>query len=57
MKKFKVKEKFIVEQWTFVEANSAEEAEKKLCDGQESGDKEISFTHESTDWKTLQETE
>lgn len=55
MKKFKVKEKFVVEGWTYVNAESIEEAQKKLEDGEEDYFSETDYKHSSTDWKTLKE--
>ena len=55
MKQFKVKEKFLVEGWTYVRAESLEEAQRKLENGEEDSFTEVDSKHESTDWNTLKE--
>lgn len=56
--KYKVKEKYTVEVWTYVEADSKEEAIKKLEDGgMDDPDFEnpIGEDHQETFWDTMQE--
>lgn len=56
MKTFKVKETFLVTGWTYVKAETQEEAEEKLNQGYEDNFKEEDYRHEETFWKTFQET-
>lgn len=56
--KYKVKEKYTIEVWTYVEADSKEEAIKKLEDGgMDDPDFEnpIREDHQETYWDTMQE--
>lgn len=51
---FKVKEKYIIEQWTYIYASTEEEAQKLLKD-EGSSFEEIVYKNQETDWSTLQE--
>lgn len=57
MKKFKVRERYISEVWTYVKAETKEQAQKLLEEGHEDYTNEIDYTHEETDWSTFQEVE
>lgn len=56
MKTFKIREKFIYAGWTYVNAESPEEATKKIENGEGSFDEDTAEAdHKDTEWDTLQE--
>lgn len=56
-RKFRVKEIWMVEVWTEVEASSKEDAEQKICDGEGRYELEdaIQEDYHSTEWDTFEE--
>jgi len=57
LKKWKVREKYIASGWTYVKANTKEEAIDKLENGDidYDGFEEDDWDHLNTDWDTIQE--
>jgi hypothetical protein len=55
MKQFKVKEKYLQIGWTYIAAESAEEAQEKLENGADGDFREEDVQHDETLWNTLQE--
>lgn len=58
MKRFRIKEEYIHTVWTYIKANSLEEATTMLENNDCCGvDEEISSEHKETFWDTLEEVE
>lgn len=56
--KFKIKERYLVEVWTYVDADSKNEAREKLESGGDDNpdfDNPIREDHQDADWSTFQE--
>jgi len=55
MPKFRVKEEFIIQGWTYIKAENEEKAQRMLENGNQDSFKEIDYTHKFTDWNTFEE--
>lgn len=57
MKRWRIKETYIVTGWTYIYAETKEQATQKLDNGEGEFDvtEDDDLKHKSTDWKTLEE--